>query len=157
MGCKDCDKERGSSHRDQARTLAERALKLAMSLPDDATCHKHFKKAEAAFLSSLRNMAASLSFAYTWSESELRTRADGFVFADAALTYGLEMARMNTGGGAGGSCTANCTDEKDRCRAACDNDPEAGYFCYFDCRLSYMACLARCITHGVFGGGVIAA
>jgi hypothetical protein len=153
MACKDCDTAKDSSRQEQAKLLSERALKLAMSLPDDATCQKNFKKPEAAFLSALRNMAASLSFAHTWSESEARSRADGFAFADAALTYGLEAARINNGGGPGGSCTSTCTTEKDSCTAGCNNDPGAGYFCYFDCRLSYMACLAGCITHGVFGGG----
>jgi hypothetical protein len=57
------------------------------------------------------------------------------------------------GGGGGESCTARCEREKNDCRANCDADPSAGYFCYFDCRLSYMACLGGCITHGWSGGG----
>ena len=153
MGCKDCDTTKSSSHQEQARALSERALKLAMSLPDDVTCEKHFPHAEAAFLSALRNMAAGLSFAHSWSESEALTRADGLMFADAALAYGLAAARINNGGGTGASCTSTCTSEKDSCKNGCDANPAAGYFCYFDCRLSYFACLAGCIRHGNSGGG----
>jgi hypothetical protein len=156
MTCKGCENSDKSSRDDQARALAERALKLAMSLPDDVTCHKNFKKPEADFLSSIRNMAASLSFAHSWSDSELRMRAESFAFADAALTYGIGLALMNNGGGGGGSCTAICNSEKDDCNNGCDGR-DAGYFCYFDCRLTYVACLARCITHGFGGGGVVAA
>ena len=59
--------------------------------------------------------------------------------------------QIGGGGGAGKSCTAKCTDEKESCRQGCDAS-DGGYFCYFDCRLSYMACLAGCITHGISGG-----
>jgi hypothetical protein len=162
MGCKDCDAS-ASSHQEQLKALSERAMKLALSLPDDATCYKTFKKPEAAFLSALRGLAAGYAFAHTWSESEARARAEALAFADAALTYGFQAGiaeRINTGGGGGSgeSCTAACTREKDACTEGCNNSPSAGYFCYFDCRLTYMACLARCITHGVFsGGGIFAA
>jgi hypothetical protein len=157
MSCKDCESSKGRSRQDQAKSLAEHALALATSLPDDVSCQKLFKKHEADFLMALRNIAAGLAYAHTWSDSEARSRADGFRFADAALTFGLAAARINNGGGSGPSCTASCDSDRQNCTSGCDIDPGAGYFCYFDCRLSYMACLARCITHGVFGSGVIIA
>lgn len=139
------------------RAFAERATKLALSLPDDVTCTKNYKPPEAQFLSSLRDLAAECSLALTWSESEAESRAAALRFADAAVTYGFStVAEMPVGGGGGGSgesCTARCNREKDECRGNCDNDPDAGYFCYFDCRLAYFACLASCITHGSSVGG----
>ena len=73
-------------------------------------------------------------------------------FADAAMGYAFAARINNGGGGDSPSCTSRCVTEKDNCRTGCDNDPEAGYFCYFDCRLAYMACLAGCV-HGGFSGG----
>jgi hypothetical protein len=68
----------------------------------------------------------------------------------------IPQARNTGGGGGGASCTSRCQTEKDNCRNGCDADPDAGYFCYFDCRLTYMACLASCIGGGG-GGGIFMA
>lgn len=156
MACKNCE-ESGSSDQDRRKALAEHALKVALSLPDDFTCQKNFTKPEAEFLSALRNLAVGLSTARDWSESEARSRYDSLTMVDAAIGYAT--ARLsNNGGGDSPSCTAKCTSEKESCRRNCDSDDDAGYFCYFDCRLSYLACLGGCITHGFagFGGAVIA-
>jgi hypothetical protein len=149
----------GSSTSAGKRAFSERALKLALSLPDDVTCKKNFTETEALFLSSLRNLAAEFSHAHTWSDSEARSRSQTLAFADAVFTYGYETGKAEQakdtggGGGGGGSCTARCVSEKDSCRSNCDADDDAGYFCYFDCRLAYFACLAGCVGHGIGGGG----
>lgn len=141
-----------TSKASNAKTLAARAMKLALSLPDDVTCRKNFAPPEAEFLSALRDLAADYSLAAQWTESEARSRYEGLRFADAAMGYAL-AARANDGGGGGSpSCTARCTTEKANCNTDCHNDPDAGYFCFFDCRLAYMACLAGCIHGGVSGG-----
>src|SRR5687767_2978060 len=74
--------------------------------------------------------------------------------ASKSIPEGVIQPSLRVGSGGGGqSCTSRCTSEKESCRQGCDA-ADAGYFCYFDCRLSYMACLAGCITVG--GGGGIA-
>lgn len=153
MACKECGPS-ASVELDQRKSVAERAMKLALSLPDDFTCRKNFEPHEAEFLSSLRSLAVGFSSAREWSDREARSRYESFAFADAAIAY---VARQNNGGGGGESpsCTAKCTTEKETCRQNCDN-ADGGYFCYFDCRLSYMACLAGCITHGFAGVGGLA-
>ncbi len=162
MTCTKC-KESTAAHRDRSNGFAERALRLALSLPDDVTCRKNFKPAQAEFLSSLRDLAAGYSSAGTWSQAETAVRLEALRFGTAvAACVAAEISvdlRNNGGGGSGLSCTASCDSDLSNCTGNCDNDEDAGYFCYFDCRLSYMACLARCITHGVIwgGGGVIAA
>jgi hypothetical protein len=150
--CKSASEEKSSATSISVkRKVSERALKLALSLPDDVTLGKQFANQEAAFLSSLRNLASSFSMAHLWSDEEAAARHDGFALADASITLTVAAARANGGGGNGPSCTARCTAEKDSCRGSCDASPGAGYFCYFDCRLSYFACLASCIT---VGGGL---
>ncbi|UPG72641.1 hypothetical protein MVG78_00090 [Roseomonas gilardii subsp. gilardii] len=141
-----------SSKETNAKTLAARAMKLALSLPDDVTCRKNFAPPEAEFLSALRDLAADYSLAAQWTESEARSHYEAMRFADAAMGYAFAARINNGGGGDSPSCTSRCVTEKDNCRTGCDNDPEAGYFCYFDCRLAYMACLAGCV-HGGFSGG----
>jgi hypothetical protein len=59
--------------------------------------------------------------------------------------------RLPVGGGGIQGCSS-CGDELARCRAKCDADPKAGYFCYFDCRLEYIACLIRCAGGGSWSG-----
>jgi hypothetical protein len=156
MPCTCNDPPRAPEHQ---RAFAQRAMKLAVGLPDDATCNATYTAPQARFLSALRNLAAEYSLAHTWSESEIRSRSEALHFVDAALDYAFstvaELPVNGGGGGGGGSCTNRCNNEKDGCRQGCDQDPSAGYFCYFDCRLTYMACLAGCITHGGGGGNVI--
>ena len=155
MGCGCQDSQ--LSDRDRRKAFAERAMKLAMSLPDDVTCQKNFREPEARFLSALRDLAAGYSLAHTWSESETRSRLEALKFADAAMDYAFDMAaiaRDNSGGGGGRlSCTAKCNQEKTNCTKDCDRDADAGYWCYFDCRLTYMACLSQCVLRGGIGGG----
>jgi hypothetical protein len=94
------------------------------------------------------------------AEAALNSRRNTFHgLASNVVTNATVQASLAVGGGGGSgeSCTARCEREKNDCRANCDNDPRAGYFCYFDCRLSYMACLGGCITHGIgTSGGFIA-
>jgi hypothetical protein len=132
-------------------------MKLAMALPDDVTCRKTYSEPEAEFLSALRDLAAGYTLAHTWSETEARSRFESLKFADAAFTYASEViAKAQPGGPGGGeSPSARCNREKNQCRDNCDNE-DAGYWCYFDCRLTYMACLARTITRGSGGSIVIA-
>ncbi|CCM75124.1 hypothetical protein [Rhizobium mesoamericanum] len=151
MGC-NCQ-DSGKSDAELRKAFAARAMKLAMALPDELTCREKFSAPEAEFLSALRDVAVTYSFAQNWSDSEARAQLDALRLADAAMSF---MAKDNGGGGGGPSCTARCTAEKEQCRQNCDN-ADAGYFCYFDCRLSYMACLASCIYGGRGGGGVVIA
>lgn len=154
MGC-GC-KEIGKSESDGRTALAQHAMKIAMALPDEVSCREKFSADEAEFLSGLRDLAVSYSFADKWSDTEAKAHLDGLRFADAAISYGLAR-RLNDGGGGGGpSCTSRCTSEKEQCRQSCDN-ADGGYFCYFDCRLSYMACLASCIFGGRGSGGIVIA
>jgi hypothetical protein len=141
------------SNEDARAAFAERSARLATALPDDVASREKFGPATGEFLSALRDTAAGYALARDWSEREARQRFEAFRLADAALSYGLELAASvakaapgGTGGG-GLSCTARCTSEKESCRQDC-NAADGGYFCYFDCRLSYMACLASCITGG---------
>jgi hypothetical protein len=156
-----------NSGKSDLSSLSGRAMKLAMAIPDEYTCRKAFGDKEAEFLSALRNVAVDLSFAHKWSESEARARFDALRLVDAALDYdfGAETgsskrsaARMNTGGGTGvgGSACYRCKTEHDDCVNDCDVDPDAGFTCYWDCRVAYYACIAGCIIRGNSHGLVIA-
>lgn len=135
--------------------LAERAMKLAMALPDDVTCEKTYSAPEAKFLSALRDLSAEYSLAHTWSEAETRSRLAALTFADSAFGYALAINQSGEGGG--GSCTSRCEHEMRDCLESCDVDPDAGYTCYLDCRLAFYACLASCIGVSGRGGGIIIA
>jgi hypothetical protein len=139
--CKDC----GTTDR---RATAVRALKLLGLLPDQFTCVRNFSKSTAAFLSAARDFAAECAMAHTWTNEEARIRYDAFRLSDAVSIY---LQRGPGGGGLGESAFA-CDKEMTDCITSCDNDPDSGYTCYFDCRLAYYACLAGSILH--FGGGV---
>jgi hypothetical protein len=147
--------DQSSSSRDRQNVFAERAMKLAMALPDAVTCNKTYLESEAGFLNALRDLASGYALAHTWSESEARTRFEALKFADAAFSYASQLAPGGGGGGGGESCTARCNREKNQCTQSC-NDSDGSYWCFFDCRLTYMACLAGCITGGGKGGVVIA-
>lgn len=152
MGCKNCNSS-GYSEEEHRKSFAATAMKLAMALPDEVTCRKNFAKPDADFLCALRDLASEYGLAQTWSESETRSRYESLKFADVAMTYAFSARMAGQGGGESRSCTKICEDEKDDCNAGCHNRHE-GYFCYFDCRLTYFACLGRCITHGFLGGGI---
>ena len=157
MACNSHDSQ--SSDRDRQKAFAERAMKLALALPDDVTCRNTNSETEGAFLSALRNLAAGYPLAHTWSESEARSRFESLTFADAAITYAFAVAAKGKPGGPEGeeSPTARCNREKEKCKEKCDANPDAGYFCYFDCRLTFFACPAGTITGGGRGGGVVIA
>jgi hypothetical protein len=136
--------------------LAGRAMKLAMSLPDDVTCEKTYGPPEAQLVSAFGDLSAEYSLAHTWSEAEARSRLDALTFADAAFGYALAI-NQSGGGGGGESCTAQCARENRECVKSCDADPEAGYTCYLDCRWTFYACLTSCIVGSGRGGGIILA
>lgn len=159
--------ECSNSGKSDFSSLSERAMKLALAIPDEFTCRKGFGEKEAALLSALRNVAVDLSFANKWSESEARIRFDALRLVDAALDYNLNdepgtskrtSARMATGGAGvgGGSGCFRCKTEHDNCINDCDIDPSAGYTCYLDCRIAYYACIAGCIIRGNSAGISIA-
>jgi hypothetical protein len=147
----------GSNAHAGLNALAERAVKLAMALPDDVTCEKTYSAPEAKFLSALRDLSAEYSLAHTWSEAEARSRLGALTFADAAFGYALAINQSGGGGSGGGSCTSRCEHEMRDCLESCDEDPDAGYTCYLDCRLAFYACLASCIGVSGRGGGIIIA
>jgi hypothetical protein len=139
----------------ELQSIAERSMKLAISLPDDVTCKERYTASEAEFLSALRDIAVGFSFAHTWSEDEIRSRSESLRFADASLAYAFStVTLLRPKGGQSGS--ADCLDEFNKAKDKCDADPDAGYTCYFDARIAYYACLAGTIVHGIGGGGTIA-
>lgn len=126
-----------------ASTVAAHALQIALSLPDDVTAAKNFPAPEAAFLTAVRNFAAACSKADSWTTAQRDAYGHALTLTDAAV------ALMPTGGGGSGeSCTARCNREKGECNDGCSS-----YFCFFDCRLTFLACLAGCIKHGATEGG----
>jgi hypothetical protein len=147
---------------DRRKALSERAMKLAMSLPDDITARKNLSEAQADFISAVRDFAASCALAHTWSESEMRSRYEALRLADAAFTYAYEefetaeAKKKPQGPGAKPSCTSRCNTEKSKCRKNCDK-ANGDFTCYLDCRLTFVACLAACINKGGLGwsGGEI--
>jgi hypothetical protein len=149
MKCKHCDQMA------DRRPTAARALKLMASLPDQFTCTKNFPKSTAEFLSAARDFAAECAMAHTWTEEETRIRYDALKLSEAGSNY-FRALEINNGGGSGLSPSQNCEKEMRDCIKRCDDDPDAGYTCYFDCRLAFYACLAGSIFGRSGGGAVIA-
>jgi len=148
--CQECQKK-GRGRGTDPRAIAVRALKLLASLPDEYTCARNFPKSTANFLSAARDFAADCAMAHTWTEEEARTRFDALKLSDAGSTYVSEL--QPPGGGGGESDSARCNREKDECNDRCHSS-NGGYFCFFDCRLTYIACLAGTITHIGGSGGL---
>ena len=40
-----------------------------------------------------------------------------------------------------GATSQDCLEQLKACNQSCDDDPEAGYTCYLDCRTTYWACI----------------
>ncbi|MEZ4679995.1 MAG: hypothetical protein R2932_37820 [Caldilineaceae bacterium] len=93
--------------------------------------------------------AALLPVTKLYFRSSAETTAQGMVITQAP------PGGLGTGG-TGESCTARCEREKNECRDMCDIN-DCGYFGFFDCRLTYAACLAGCVIHGNTSGGIVIA
>lgn len=65
-------------------------------------------------------------------------------YANQVDRYLKEAEAVALDNNTGGTKQEECGRAKDRCRDSCDAQ-DAGYFCYFDCRLEYMVCLGGTI------------
>ena len=97
-----------------------------------------------------RNLLETGKAANSWNATQLSgfaNQLDQFLKeAEAAV----KAAKPNNNGG---TSQENCGAAKDRCNQRC-HDRDAGYFCFFDCRLEYYTCLAGTIFL-TSGGGVL--
>jgi len=86
-----------------------------------------------------RNLLEAGKAATRWNATRLSD------FASHVDQYTKEAEAVKNSGGP--TPREDCGAAKDRCRNRCDADKDSDYWCYFDCRLEYVVCLGRTLTH----------
>jgi hypothetical protein len=144
-----CSCQNGIGKEDKTETaikkrIARRAAILCASLPDKLTCNNLSDRKTADFLSTIRDFAAECTLANNWSAEEFYLYGKALEMFEVAYEYALPRDNSPQ---PPTTETAKCGAEKDKCKQGCDGDEDAGFFCYFDCRLEYAACLAGNVLH----------
>jgi hypothetical protein len=80
-----------------------------------------------------RNLLEAGKAATRWNATRLSD------FASQVDQYTKEAEAVKNSGGS--TPQEDCGAAKDRCVTRCNEKIDPGYWCYFDCRLEYMACL----------------
>lgn len=125
-----CEKKTDDNDAAVKQRIAKKAAVLCASLPDELTCKNLSDQKAAKFLSAMRDFAAECTLAGNWGRDEAASYGRTLELVEAA--FDLNSFAEAT--------AAGCGDAKRTCVLRCDID-DGGYFCYFDCRLEYMACL----------------
>jgi hypothetical protein len=111
------------------RRIAKRAAALGAELPSESPSAD---RNLANLLSATRVLMAECALANSWDKEEAASYARVFDFAEVALE---SVARTKQ---------SECGAAKTVCVEVC-RTTEGGYFCYVDCRLEYITCLASTI------------
>ena len=115
--------------------IAKRAVVLCASLPDELSCQTMPDQKVAHLLSATRALMAEFTLANNWDKAEAASYERALDLAEVAFEFATSAVPEKASG---------CGAEKRVCVERCDN--EDGYFCYFDCRLEYITCLASVVV-----------
>jgi hypothetical protein len=116
------------------KRIAKKAAVLCASLPDELTCKALTNRNAADFLSAMRAFMAECTLANSWDREDFASYSKGLELVEVSFELGSSMKPVTT------TPQSTCGDAKRDCVNGCDNE-DAGYFCYFDCRLEYVTCL----------------
>lgn len=125
----DCGKTKTSEY-DFKKGIARKAAVLVASLPDERACGAMVDRDAARFLSAIRNFTAECTLAHSWNANDIASYGRALELVEATFEFAAPK-----------SPTRTCGEEKNLCVEKCDIK-DGGYFCYFDCRLEYVTCLA---------------
>lgn len=119
------------------RRIAKRAAALGAMLSGESTYPNLADQKVANLLSVTRGLMAECALANSWDKAEAASYARAIDFAEAAFEFATsaEPEKASSCGAAKKVCVRECDDED-------------GYFCYFDCRLEYISCLASVVVGG---------
>jgi len=129
----DCNNEADKPEAEMKKRIAKRAAVLFALLPDEQISHSLTDRKVANLLLATRSFAAECTLAVSWTMEKIVSYNTGLELAEAALEFAAASTKQ-----------AECGAAKKTCRTICDINDE-GYFCYFDCRLEYVVCLASSI------------
>jgi hypothetical protein len=130
----ECQKEAGEKEAVTKQRIAKRAAVACASLPDELTIKGLTDKKAAKFLSAMRTFMAECTLAYSWGREDVASYSRTLDLAEGAFELG-SFAEASAAG---------CGAAKRVCVQTCDYE-DGSYFCYFDCRLEYAACLASVV------------
>jgi hypothetical protein len=131
--CEKCDKPEGAIK----QSIAKKAAVLCASLPDEVSCKNMADQKLASLLSATRSLMAECTLANNWDRAEAASYDRALALAEVAFEFATSAERD----------AAGCGRAKTVCREQCDVE-DGGYFCYFDCRLEYVTCLASVVVAG---------
>ena len=128
--CRNCDKPDASIK----QSIAKKAAVLCASLPDEVSCTNMDDQRLASLLSATRSLMAECTLANNWDRADALSYDRALALAEVAFEFATAERDA-----------AGCGAAKKVCREQCDFE-DGGYFCYFDCRLEYVTCLASVVV-----------
>jgi hypothetical protein len=132
--------------RGELQALAERSLKMALSIPGDEACGRLFDQRDAAFLMAARHLGVSLSTAYPWSEAELLGKAETLALADPALGGEALLGQSKAiAGGGGRSCIDDGVRAFSQCVGTCPPGSLSRVGCLVQCRQTAINSIVGCL------------
>ena len=133
------NKSKGCSEPEAAikRRIAKRAATLGAELPSELPSAE---QKLANLLSATRVLMAECALANSWDKAEAASYAGALDFAEVAF----ELATSAAGTGAAETKASECGSAKRVCNEEC-HATGGGYFCFVDCRLEYITCLASVV------------
>ena len=117
--------------------IASKASNSLRSYPSSLQIRKIGNPRIRKILARGRNLLEAGTAAKGWNATRLSgfaSQLDQYLKEAEAVVNSTKLKNENTP-------REDCAATKDKCNQGC-HDRDAGYFCFFDCRLNYLICLA---------------
>jgi hypothetical protein len=131
--CEGCGKQES---RDVKWRIAKRAAVALAGLPEPNSGDER----SDALNTALRSLLAEFTLATNWDRRDAESYERTLDFAEVALEYATDATKPSTAA----TKASECGSAKRVCNEEC-HATDGGYFCFVDCRLEYITCLASVI------------